>query len=992
MNSKPWGHCLQTQRVIGKKRLDGIKRFRALLLGGASNVTNFVQLVKDYLREVFNVQLKDLRSAIAKEACYTITTMCAECQPSQWEVMSDWWLAALFKCTFVTIAVIAEASNATLRFLFGQGRLNARAVNCLIQHTQNKHNVCRTRAYEYVLLMLHTQQLAFVEKYQDGIESALVSGVTDSVGEIRLTARRVWWAYKENFAGPADRLLLRFDAQTQKQVHDERDKYEIYRQMEKENIHASPAPPAKTAACQGPKSPALARKKMSTTPNAKKTRDGPPNSVEPATQNIVPRHSETPGAGGAKRPVMHPPQSLVQTDPGLSVAAKSTCLHGASSFNAQLPNLSQVLSVNEDFTTIMEFADKSLWSDRVKFFDTIKLLLSSPRSNEVGQNLDKVLSCHIEHLMDTHHKVVTSVLRSLTDLVQLYPQAMAPRLEEMLAKVFLKQVDAKEEVRQSAQDVTEALHDFIQPTSLLIPILLKVLDAGNAKSNCACAEFFVTCLRSCQDYLSNSTIMKMAIHKLLRVSSSKQTPDLHRACTAALQSLHTLSPTVFLSQVVLLTASEMHDIQERLLPAVPDIGDHLAEHRKRVLTSPARHTPKSASSMPAAAKILDDDESQRPTPIHGESDDVATNASEARTSGSKQQPDHDLPPSLLDGLSLDQSPKHSSGLPPNRTDRSGQCPVPSTLMYAETSQACGQGLSPLIPSTHATHASGGTSGSLREYNPLQYEPGTAPRTGYSASPLHQPGPDMHWLSNLSLSGQQLPKDASLTIESLVITLNQDEDAAKKRMALQLLESFSSGSQVIPTGKFCWEADFDQLLLPVMKCVRDEDTTIQASAIFLINHLVAKYPAMCNNHIPGLIRCLVDACDSPATAVSQSADEGLLSITHHLQASTCLECIIEEIHSSTSNVQVPIRLMGKVVFKVDADLLEIRIPHFISALYEGFKHRSADVRKAVVFCLVDLHLALGPRFDDWLRPLNASQLKLIDIYVTRRRRAREGIQS
>ena len=50
-----------------------------------------------------------------------------------------------------------------------------------------------------------------------------------------------------------------------------------------------------------------------------------------------------------------------------------------------------------------------------------------------------------------------------------------------------------------------------------------------------------------------------------------------------------------------------------------------------------------------------------------------------------------------------------------------------------------------------------------------------------------------------------------------------------------------------------------------------------------------------------------------------------------------------------------------------------------------------MRKAVVFCLVDIHLALGTRFDEWLRPLNASQLKLIDIYVTRRRQTKEDIR-
>ena len=71
------------------------------------------------------------------------------------------------------------------------------------------------------------------------------------------------------------------------------------------------------------------------------------------------------------------------------MAAKSTSLQGSSSFNTDLPNHPQALSANEDLTVIMELAGQSLWSDRVKFFDTIRLLLSSPRKNEVAQNLNK---------------------------------------------------------------------------------------------------------------------------------------------------------------------------------------------------------------------------------------------------------------------------------------------------------------------------------------------------------------------------------------------------------------------------------------------------------------------------------------------------------------------------------------------------------------------------------------------------------------------------
>ncbi len=45
---------------------------------------------------------------------------------------------------------------------------------------------------------------------------------------------------------------------------------------------------------------------------------------------------------------------------------------------------------------------------------------------------------------------------------------------------------------------------------------------------------------------------------------------------------------------------------------------------------------------------------------------------------------------------------------------------------------------------------------------------------------------------------------------------------------------------------------------------------------------------------------------------------------------------------------------------------------MAASRQGFKNPSAEVRKAVVFCLVDVHLVLGDDFTEWLKPLNAAR--------------------
>ena len=57
------------------------------------------------------------------------------------------------------------------------------------------------------------------------------------------------------------------------------------------------------------------------------------------------------------------------------------------------------------------------------------------------------------------------------------------------------------------------------------------------------------------------------------------------------------------------------------------------------------------------------------------------------------------------------------------------------------------------------------------------------------------------------------------------------------------------------------------------------------------------------------------------------------------------------------------------------------------LFEAFKNPNADVRKAVVFCLVDMYMVLGEQLTPHLAVLSTSQLKLVTIYINRTAKAR-----
>ena len=82
-----------------------------------------------------------------------------------------------------------------------------------------------------------------------------------------------------------------------------------------------------------------------------------------------------------------------------------------------------------------------------------------------------------------------------------------------------------------------------------------------------------------------------------------------------------------------------------------------------------------------------------------------------------------------------------------------------------------------------------------------------------------------------------------------------------------------------------------------------------------------------------------------------------------------------------------RLQSKLVGRFSAVQLLSILPQVLPPLFNAFKNQNADVRKAVVFSLVDMYLVLGEDLTPHLAELSTSQLKLVTIYINRTTKAR-----
>ena len=83
----------------------------------------------------------------------------------------------------------------------------------------------------------------------------------------------------------------------------------------------------------------------------------------------------------------------------------------------------------------------------------------------------------------------------------------------------------------------------------------------------------------------------------------------------------------------------------------------------------------------------------------------------------------------------------------------------------------------------------------------------------------------------------------------------------------------------------------------------------------------------------------------------------------------------------------VRCLCGVARRIDAEALTRGTPALVPGLVRAFNSQSADVRKAVVFCLVDMYMVLGEQLTPHLAVLSTSQLKLVTIYINRTAKAR-----
>ncbi|PSR86388.1 CLIP-associated protein [Actinidia chinensis var. chinensis] len=651
-------------------------------------------------------------------------------------------------------------------------------------------------------------------------------------------------------------------------------------------------------------------------------------------------------------------------DSQLSLGEISSYVEGPASLNDAL---SEGLSPSSD------------WNARVAAFNYLHTLLQQgPKGiQEVTQNFEKVMKLFFQHLDDPHHKVAQAALSTLADIIPACRKPFESYMERIMPHVFSRLIDPKELVRQPCSTTL----DIVSKTygvDVLLPALLRSLDEQRSpKAKLAVIEFAISSFNKHamnSEGSGNSGILKLWLAKLTPLVHDKNTKLKEAAVTCIISVYSHFDSMAVLNFIVSLSVEEQNSLRRALKQYTPRIEVDLMNFLQN---KKDRQRPKSSYDPSDVVGTSSEDGYigvSRKNHLFGRYSGSSMDSDGARKWISTQEPTQ-----VTGSIDQDASDEYETqehlyqGL---GTSADSEVLIARPKDYQYTTSSIDGSVNMEASSTPCLDVNG-----LMNYDHQLVSAGFK-HDNEALAEL-----DLNHLKIATLKINSAP-DMGLSIPQLLHQIcngNDESPTASKRSALQQLVDAS-----IANDQSIWTKYFNQILTVILEVLDDSETSVRELALSLIAEMLKNQKDAMEDSVEIVIEKLLHVTKDITPKVANEAEHCLAIVLSQYDAFRCLSVIFPLLVTEDEKTLVTcINCLTKLVGRLSQEELMPQLPSFLPALFEAFGNQSADVRKTVVFCLVDIYIMLGKAFLPYLEGLNSTQLRLVTIYANRISQARSG---
>ncbi|XP_070175270.1 CLIP-associating protein 1-like isoform X12 [Littorina saxatilis] len=998
-----------------EKRVDHLKLLRALIMNGATDQDDFYQQLRT-LEPCFVMAVKDLRSQVVREACISIAYM-AQQLGHKMDRFAEAVMPALFNLLSNSAKIMATSGSVCIRFIIQYVHTN-RLIPIVTSHINSKSNTVRRQACELLNQLVHAWGTHTLEKHIALLQDSIRRGINDADSEARVFARKAFWGFAEHFKSQADALLSSLEPSKQKMLQGELSNSSSNNSLNSADVRGKPRARSASQDRSIPKYSTLERTgsirktgpsrisssrsdagsagSRSTSPSSRgsylthtthgagrdpmtpkgKRKSGIPRSQGASREASPNRHTygrerrlsgskvAHAGPGLISQRVLRPGSDVEDAlHDALSRPRKRYEMYDSDDAASETSSVCSERSyssysgrTSEDMQEIIALLGSGSYTERKDGLISLTHLLRSGRYLSRVE-LKKVTEVFTRMFHDPHSKVFSIFLDTLSELCLVHARDLTDWLYVLLTRLLNKTgADMLGSVHTKLQRTLDTIRDTFPCDSQFNTITKFIIDqtqSPNLKDSQQQVKIsMLNYLHSLINIMEPSDFVntmdtRLAVSRIINWTMEPRNVDVRKSAQLVLIALFNLNPPEF----------------SLMLAALPKA---FQDGATKILHSHMRTASETTSDVLS--------------PRNATSPTAGQQRSRPPSRQSQGQPE-DFETENMNPQDIYNSIKKTSADIQNLslgTKLDGYDDIKKKREFA--SQDSG------IQEIRNDSPDGVESrrGNLHAYNAHHYQDEQSTVNGYNKMALTEDSDTASY-------------DKETTIPDILRELSNHNERVRERR--QMLDTLLKWVRNNAISKEQWDEHFKSILLILIETFGDTDKTMRMDALIVFRSILKRQAPRFRDYAELTILKICEAHKDPSKdpgelQVQRAAEECALVIPNAINPEQALPILNNIIHTAKFPIHwAAIKMQVEVVKLVPKEVLLRHLPSTVPGLIMGYDDSDSRVRKAAVFCLVNIYMQIGESLRPYLTDLNSSKMKLLNLYIKRAQEdSRSGIMS
>ncbi|XP_036366134.1 CLIP-associating protein 1-B isoform X5 [Octopus sinensis] len=272
-----------------------------------------------------------------------------------------------------------------------------------------------------------------------------------------------------------------------------------------------------------------------------------------------------------------------------------------------------------------------------------------------------------------------------------------------------------------------------------------------------------------------------------------------------------------------------------------------------------------------------------------------------------------------------------------------------------------------------------------------------PRKTFYNPSHYQDEHTLNGYNRTTLSGAMLDVDNELFNEGN----NQDQDEQIQEILTELSNHNSRNDErknamhllmklAIDGKTELWDKHFKPVLLILLETLADDDYKIRGLTLCVLRDILHNQPTRFKDYAELTILKVLESHKDLIREVVKAAEECAGTLANVIPPEQSIRILNPLIQSSQYPVILAaIKMQNKVIELLPKEELETSLTEIVPGLLKSYDDSESTVRKASVFCLVSIYMAVGDNLRPYLSQLNYSKMKLLKLYIKRAQSQKDG---